>query len=316
MSPTLASIKSAESRLAGVIHRTPLAASHSLSAWANADLKFKAENLQVTGSFKIRGAFNKVSQVAQDGARGVVTASSGNHGQAVAWAARHFGLKAHIVVPTTAPPIKVESAQAFGAAVEACGTTSRDRLERAYARAEELGYVFIPPYDDPVVMSGQGTIGLEILQEWPDVEIVVVPVGGGGLISGIATAVKESRPDVRIIGVEPEEAAKAFLSRQAGKRIELDHTGSIADGLIALSLGSLTHPIIEHYVDDLVTVSDAQIQEAFWLLFTRLKLVVEPSGAASAAYVLAHGKEQLAGRRIAAVLSGGNVDPAKLPSIH
>ncbi len=305
--PTLESIRAAASRLEGVIHRTPLAASQSLSEMAGAELRFKAENLQVTGSFKIRGAFNKVAQLAQEGVKGVVTASSGNHGQAVAWAARHFNLLAHIVVPTTAPAVKVKSAEAYGASVEYCGTTSRDRLERAQQVAEQNGYVFVPPYDDPLIMSGQGTAGLEILQDWPAVETVVVPIGGGGLISGIATAIKESRPGIRVIGVEPEGAAKAFTSRQAGRRVELDHTASMADGLITLSLGHLTHPVIQEYVDELVTVSDDAIARAFWLLVTRLKLVVEPSGAAAAAYALS-GKIP-AGQRTAVVISGGNVDP-------
>lgn len=308
--PTLNSIRAAQERLRGVIHDTPLVSSQSLSEAAGVDLKFKPENLQVTGSFKIRGAFNKVAQVAESGARGVVTASSGNHGQAVAWAARHFGLPARIVVPTTAPAIKVASAEAFGAIVEGYGTRSRERMDRAHAVAAELSYAFVPPYDDAAVMSGQGTIGLEILEAWPDVDTIVVPIGGGGLISGIATAIKESRPDVTVIGVEPEGAAKAYRSREAQQSVELPSTESIADGLITLSLGKLTHPIIERYVDELTTVSESQIRKAFWLLLTRLKLVVEPSGAVTAAYLFAHGRERLAGRRVAAVISGGNVDPA------
>lgn len=307
--PTRHSIHDAQTRLLGVIHQTPLAQSQSLSDLAGCDLRFKPENLQVTGSFKIRGAFNKVSEVATAGARGVVTASSGNHGQAVAWAARHFGLPARIVVPTIAPAVKIKAAEAFGATVEMCGTRSSERLERAHQLAEELGYVFVPPYDDPAIMSGQGTIGLEILEEWPEVDTVLVPIGGGGLISGIATAIKETRPAVRVIGVEPEGAAKAFTSRKQGHRVELPGTDSIADGLITLSLGHLTHPIVEKYVDDIVTVTDAEIREAFWLLFSRLKYVVEPSGAATAAWAFAAGREHLAGHRTVAVLSGGNCDP-------
>lgn len=308
--PTLDSIQEAQSRLAGVIHQTPLVHSRSLSTLAGVTLQFKPENLQVTGSFKIRGAFNKVAQVAETGASGVVTASSGNHGQAVAWAARYFGLPAHIVVPTTAPAIKTASAKAFGGSVEFAGTRSRERLERAQQMAKSHGYTFVAPYDDPVIMSGQGTIGLEILEEWPQVTTVVVPIGGGGLISGIATAIKQSRPDVRVIGVEPEGAAKAFQSRQVGQRVELDHTDSVADGLIALSLGALTHPIIEEYVDEIVTVSDQEIIDTFWLLFTRLKLVVEPSGCAAAAHVI---RSVLPPKeKVAVVLSGGNLDPKKI----
>jgi threonine dehydratase len=287
-------------------------ASQSLSSIAGADIRFKPENLQITGSFKIRGAFNKVATVvhAQPDVRAVVTASSGNHGQAVAWAARHFGVKAHIVVPTTAPAIKVAAARAFGASVEFCGTRSQERLERALEIAHANNSVFIPPYDDPAIMSGQGTIGLEILDEWPDVELVVVPIGGGGLISGIATAIKETQPQVRIIGVEPAGAAKAWQSRRRGERVVLPKTDSIADGLITLSLGHLTYPIIEQYVDDLVTVSDEEIKEAFWLLLTRAKLVVEPSGAVTAAALLSHRVALKPQQRVVAVLSGGNVDPS------
>lgn len=311
--PTLESIHAAAQGLNGVIHRTPLVHSQSLAELANLHLRFKAENLQVTGSFKIRGAFTKVAAVAATGTRGVVTASSGNHGQAVAWAARYFGVPAHIVVPTTAPPIKVRSAQAFGATVELCGTTSRDRMNRAAEIASDSGYVFIPPYDDSLIMSGQGTVGLEILQDWPDVDTVVVPVGGGGLISGIATAIKESRPDIRVIGVEPVGAAKAFTSRRENRRIELDHTASIADGLITLSLGHLTYPIVTDYVDELVTVTDDDIVRAFWLLFTRLKLVVEPSGAATSAYAFSGRIPQ--GANVAVVISGGNIDPAAVTQL-
>ncbi len=317
LGPTLASIKEAEDRLNGVIHRTLLVKSTSLAELAGMDLRFKPENLQATGSFKVRGAFNKVATLAHSGVKGVVTASSGNHGQAVAWAARHFGLAARIIVPTTAPAIKVASAKAFGAEVEFCGTTSRERLERAEQVAEELGLTFVPPYDDAWVMSGQGTIGLEILQEWPEVEAVVVPIGGGGLISGIATAIKESRPDVEVIGVEPAGAAKAFTSRQQGRRAELPSTKSLADGLITLSLGHFTHPIIERYVDDLFTVTEEQIQRSFWLLLTRLKLVVEPSGAVTSAFLFSEeGQKRLAGRRTVAVISGGNVDPSALSHIE
>ncbi|NMP21761.1 threonine ammonia-lyase [Sulfobacillus harzensis] len=314
--PTLTSIREAKERLHGVIHATPLAHSTSLSEEAGMDLRFKPENLQITGSFKIRGAFNKIKSLVDAGAKGVVTASSGNHGQAVAWAARYFGLPARIIVPTTAPAIKVASARAFGAEVEFFGTRSRERLERAEQVAQELGYVFVPPYDDAWVMSGQGTLGLEILQEWPDVEAVVVPIGGGGLISGIATAIKETRPDVRVIGVEPEGAAKAFQSRQQGRRVELPGTESLADGLITLALGHLTHPIVERYVDDLYTVSEEAIQQTLWRLMTRLKLVVEPSGAVTSAFLLSEqGRARLGGRRVVAVISGGNVDPEVLRTI-
>jgi threonine dehydratase len=274
-------------------------------------VRFKAENLQKTGSFKVRGATNRVALAAEAGARGVVTASSGNHAQAVAYAARRHGLAAHVVVPEDANPAKLEAVRAFGATVEFCGTTSRERLARAQALAAEQGLVFVPPYDDPDVMAGQGTIGLEILEAWPEVEVVVVPVGGGGLIAGIASAVKALRPSVRVVGVEPAGAASSYLSRQAGRRIELPAGLSIADGLRSVAPGELTFPIIQEAVDDLVTVTDEQIRAALWTLLSRLKVLVEPSGACAAAWVLDPSRP-LAGRRAAVVLSGGNVDAATL----
>lgn len=313
--PTLASITEARDTLSTVIHSTPLVTSTSLSTLAGCQLAFKPENLQITGSFKIRGAFNKIHHLMHRAPAGVVTASSGNHGQAVAWASRYFKIPAHIVVPTIAPSIKVAAARDFGATVEMCGTRSRERLERAQLIAQNQGYAYIPPYDDPLIMAGQGTIGLEIVSEWPEVDVVLVPIGGGGLISGIATAIKESQPRVKVIGVEPNGAAKAFLSRQNGVLVELESTDSIADGLISLALGNLTYPIIEQYVDELVTVSDEEIRKAFWLLYARLKLVVEPSGAVSAAYALSHGREAFPGQRVVALISGGNVDPATIASL-
>lgn len=309
--PTLESIKAAYAGLADEIHRTPLISSRSLAAFVGTDLRLKLENLQVTGSFKIRGAFTKLAQLHRQGVQGVVTASSGNHGQAVAWSARYFGLPARIVVPKTAPALKVAAAEGYGALVERCGTTSKERLERAQELAESLGYVFVPPYDDAAVMSGQGTVGLEIFEDWPEVDTVLVPIGGGGLISGVATALKSLNADIRVIGVEPEGASKAYTSRQEGHRVELPRTKSLADGLITLALGHFTHPIIEQHVDQLVTVSDREIQEAFWFLFTRLKLVAEPSGVATLAYALRHA-EVLKNRRVVCVVSGGNVDPAAI----
>ncbi|MCY0899879.1 MAG: threonine/serine dehydratase [Firmicutes bacterium] len=307
--PTLQTIYAAQERLDGLIHRTPLVANRSLSSWAGRELRFKAENWQITGSFKVRGALNKIAELSRDGVPGVVTASSGNHGQAVAWAARHFALPARVVVPVTAPSVKVEAARHYGATIEPCGERSRERLERAQVIAQETGYAFVPPYDDPLVIAGQGTIGLEILSDWPRVDTVLVPVGGGGLISGIATAIKNCRPGVRVIGVEPEGAAKAQQSRRLGHRVELESTASIADGLITLALGHLTYPLIERYVDDLVTVSDAAIQQALWLIMTRMKMVVEPSGAAAAAYALSARPNLALGTSVAIVLSGGNLDP-------
>lgn len=313
--PTRHTLSLAAERLAGQIHRTPLLASRTLTMLSGTNLRFKAENLQVTGSFKIRGAFNKVSEVVQKtpDTPGVVTASSGNHGQAVAWAARHFGLPARIVVPRSIPAVKAAAIEGYGATLEYCGTTSRERLARAEALAHD-GWTYVPPYDDVAIMSGQGTIGLEILADWPHVDTVLVPVGGGGLISGIASAMKFHRPEVRVIGVEPQGAAKATAARQAGQAIELLKTSSIADGLLALSLGTLTAPIVLELVDDVVTVSEENIIEAMWLIMSRLKVTVEPSGAAAAAYALSP-PYPFVGRNVAVVLSGGNLDRSLLPRI-
>ncbi len=319
--PNLDTIKEAQSRLQGVIHNTPLRTTRSGPLPQGTELRLKPENLQVTGSFKIRGAYNKVASLVEQSHRtgkpllGVVTASSGNHGQAVAWAARHFGLAARIVVPETAPKAKTEAITGYGATVECCGTTSQARLDRAKAIAEEDGFIFVPPYDDDYVMSGQGTIGLEILTEWPEVDVVLVPIGGGGLISGIATAIKAVNPDVRVVGVEALGAPKAFRSRTEGRRIVLDETDTIADGIKTLSLGHLTYPIVEALVDRLVTVSDEAIMDAMrWLLF-RHKLLVEPSGAATVAAVMGNRDHLFGSQRIAAVLSGGNMDPSLLRSM-
>lgn len=319
--PNLETIKEAQSRLEGVIHQTSLRSTRGGPLPSGMELRLKPENLQLTGSFKIRGAYNKVASLVEQFNRsgkslaGVVTASSGNHGQAVAWAARHFGLSATIVVPSTAPQAKTAAIAGYGATVEFCGTTSQDRLDRALSIAEDQGFLFVPPYDDDYVMSGQGTIGLEILREWPEVEMVVVPIGGGGLISGIATAIKAINPAVLVVGVEAEGAPKAFRSRAERQRTVLDETNTIADGIKTLSLGHLTYPIVEALVDHLVTVSDDAIMEAIrWLLF-RHKLLVEPSGAATVAAVMLNVNQLFTNKRTVTVLSGGNMDPSLLRSM-
>ena len=306
------SIRAARELLRGVTHVTPVLTSRALNTQADATLWFKAENLQKTGSFKARGAYVRVHAAASaPPVASLVTASSGNHGQAVAWAARAHGLPAHIVVPTTAAEAKVAAALAYGATVERAGTQSRDRLARAADLAQQPGWIYIPPYDDDLVMSGQATVGAEILDQVSLFDTVVVPIGGGGLIAGVASAVKAAHPDVAVIGVEPEGAASSFMSRQAGSRVELPSGLSIADGLTTVLPGARTFPIIQEAVDRLVTVSDASILSAMALLMTRLKTVIEPSGAAAAAWAL--GDDQpLRGRRAVVILSGGNIDPERL----
>lgn len=308
-------IAAARARLAGVAHVTPVLRSHLLDERHGVAVGLKAENLQRAGAFKFRGAYNLVAQLAERGERrGVVTASSGNHGQAVALAAHMTGLTAHVVVPSDVSAAKVAAAEAYGATVERVGPKSAERLQRAQALAAEHGWDYVPPYDHPEVLAGQATVGLEILAQVPDVEVVLVPIGGGGLISGIATAVKAARPSVRIIGVEPEGSAAAFLSRQAGRRLAIPAGVTIADGLRTVVPGELTFPIIERLVDDLVTVSDAAIVRALTLLLTHVKTLVEPSGAAAAAYAW-QTPSPLAGARVVAVLSGGNIDPRVLAQL-
>lgn len=305
--PTILDIYTAQRRTSGIIKHTPLLSSTLIDRkLPDASLRFKAENLQRTGSFKIRGAFNKVTEILAQNPVGIVTASSGNHGQAVAWAGKHYQMPVHIVVPETAPASKVLASQGYGATVEYCGTTSLERIERAQSLAHQNNWVYIPPFDDPQIIAGQGTIGLEILADWPEVHSVLVPIGGGGLISGIAIAIKSLRPDITLIGVEPIGAAKAWESRRQGHRITLNQSHSIADGLKTSQIGELNDLCISTYVDEIHTVTEAEIIEAFWLMTSRLKAVIEPSGAAAAAFAFSH-PDRFTGQNVVAIISGGNV---------
>lgn len=272
-------------------------------------LWLKCESLQPMGAFKIRGATNMLRQLTPDAlARGVITYSSGNHGQAVALAARELGVPAVIVMPTTAPAVKVDGAKMYGAEVMFAGTTSADRKTRAEAVASERGLTMVPPFDHPWIIAGQGTVGIEILEQCPSVGTVFVEVGGGGLIAGVAACLKESRPDVRIVGVEPEGAAKMTRSLAAGKPVTLDATSSIADGLMAVRPGDLNFAHVRAYVDEVVTVSDGAIECMVPWLFRHARLVVEPSGAVAATAV-ALGLGHPMGD-VVAIVSGGNVEPA------
>lgn len=303
---TLEDVKDARDRIADIVHKTPVMSSETLSAVTGNEVWLKCEHLQKTGSFKIRGATNKVKEVAEKGGRHVVAASSGNHGQAVAFIARKLGLAATIVVPEDAPTCKVEAIKNYGAEVVYGGTTSKVRLEKAEALASEEGTVLVPPYDDPRVMAGQGTVALEIMDQVRDVDVVLVPIGGGGLVSGIATVAKEIKPGVKVIGVEPELAKDSYLSRQKGEIVSFDGTGTIADGLRALQPGDFTFPVMEKYLDDLVLVSDKEIKTAFSFLMERMKQVIEPSGAVSVAAAMTN-KMNVHGKKVVAVVSGGNV---------
>jgi threonine dehydratase len=274
-------------------------------------LFLKCENLQPMGAFKIRGAYNMIAQLSPEELnRGVITYSSGNHGQAVALAARERGAKAVIVMPTTAPKVKVEGARGYGAEVTFAGTTSLDRKLRAEELAAERGLTIIPPFDHPMIIAGQGTAGLEILDQCPDVATVVVEIGGGGLSSGVSAAIKQRAPHVRVVGVEPEGAAKMKTSLEAGKPVTLDKTASIADGLLTIRPGDLTFEHVRTFVDAVVTVADADMIRAIAWLHRHARLVVEPSGSVTVAAVMRNlgGIEPFRGP-VVAIVSGGNVEP-------
>jgi threonine dehydratase len=299
----LTAIEAARRRIAPVARVTPLI---DVSAAAGRPLFLKCENMQPAGAFKIRGAFNMIAQLPEEARRrGVITYSSGNHGQAVALAARHLGAPAVVVMPTTAPAVKVEGARALGAEVIFAGTTSTERRTRAESEAQERGLTMVPPFDHEWIVAGQGTAGLEILEQRPDVATVVVPVGGGGLVAGVAAAVGQSRPGVTVVGVEPAGAAKMKASLEAGEPVTLPRTASVADGLMPVRPGDLTFAIVRQFVSNVVTVTDDQIIEAVRWIFSRAKIVAEPSGAASVAAVL-HGLVADDGPTVA-IVSGGNV---------
>jgi threonine dehydratase len=312
---SLADIEAASKRIRPLARTTPLleVAWPVASAVAARTLFLKCENLQPMGAFKIRGALNMLSQLPREQlARGVITYSSGNHGQAVALAAQALGVPAVIVMPTTAPGIKVAGARRFGAEVIFEGTTSLDRQWRAEREAAERGLTMVPPFDHEMIIAGQGTVGLEILDQCPSVGVVFVEVGGGGLSSGVAAAIKQSRPGVRVVGVEPEGAAKMSRSLAAGRPITLERTASIADGLLSVRPGDLTFSHVRKFVDEVVTVPEADIRRAVAWLFHNARLVVEPSGAITLAAVMLDlgGVDRTAGA-VVAVVSGGNVEPAR-----
>jgi threonine dehydratase len=268
----------------------------------------KCEHLQPAGAFKIRGAYTALSRLPPDRrARGVITYSSGNHGQAVALAARLLGVRALVVMPERAPMIKVEGVRSQGAEVLIAGNSSAERYAKARAISEEQGLVMVPPYESLDVIAGQATCGLEILEEWPQVETIVVPVGGGGLIAGIASAVAALKPSVRVVGVEPVGAAKLARALEAGRPVKLDHTQSIADGLLPLSVGELPFAILAGVVSQSVQVSEEEIVDGVRFLHREMQLSVEPSGAVTTAALLAD-RVKPTGPTVA-IISGGNVDP-------
>ncbi|MFU8764117.1 MAG: pyridoxal-phosphate dependent enzyme [Haliea sp.] len=310
--PSLADISAARQRIAAHVHVTPVYSSELLDAHTGARVHFKCENLQKVGVFKARGASNAVFSLSgKEAAAGVATHSSGNHGAALAMAARRRGIPAHVVMPSNAPLAKQDAVAAYGGLIISCEPTLSAReatLERVVAGT---GAHVVHPYADPRVIAGQGTVALEILEQVPDLEVIVVPVGGGGLLSGVALAIKALRPEVEVVAAEPEGADDAFRSFGLGELQPSIAPNTIADGLLA-GLGVLNFALIQQHVDTILTVTDANIVAAMRLQWTRLKTVVEPSGAVSFAALLEH-PERFRGRRVVAVISGGNLDLDKLP---
>jgi len=305
---TVDDVRAARERIAGVVRRTPTSESETLSRLTGRSVLLKPEHLQRTGSFKIRGAYNRISRL-EPGTE-VVAASAGNHAQGVALAATLTGHRATIFMPSSAPLPKVDATTGYGATVKLGGEAVDDCIAAAKRFAAERGAVFVPPFDDPLIIAGQGTIGLELADEAPDAETVVVAVGGGGLISGISAALAALRPDVRVVGVEADGAACMGPSLQAGRCVALSDLSTMADGIAVKSPSPLTLAHVRAHVHDLVTVTEEEISQALLLLLERVKAVVEPAGAAALAAILS-GKVPGTGP-VAAVLSGGNVDPLLL----
>jgi threonine dehydratase len=319
---TLNDIREAQSRLRGVAVRTNLIPSHIHDGDKkdNRQLFLKPENLQPIGSFKLRGAYNKVASLSkEERSRGVITYSSGNHAQGVAYAARALGVKAVIVMPQNAPAVKREATIALGAEIILVGPASSERQAKAEELAAQHGYVIVPPYNDEMIIAGQGTMGLEILEDLPEVETVIAPVGGGGMLSGIAAAIKLSKPSVKVIGAEPELAADAQASLRSGKIVQAtaeQTTRTLADGLRTQSIGTINFEHIRRYVHDIVTVSEDEIRKAMELLATDPETLAEPSGAVAVAAFLFH-RNQLPETKInVAVISGGNVEAKMLAEIR
>jgi len=311
-------ILAARERARGVVVRTPLLRLRGPGLPEGAEVWLKPENLQLTGSFKIRGAYNKLASLGdEERARGVVAYSSGNHAQGVACAARLLGIKATIVMPEDAPPVKLAATRGWGAEIVICPPGSEARRLTAEALQLEHGFVLVPPYDDPLIMAGQGTVALEVLEDMPELDLLVLPCGGGGLLSGNATALKALRPRAEIIGVEPELAADANASFAAGHIVQwpAERTGStVADGLRTQSVGAHPWEVISRMVDGMTTVGEAQILDGVRYLARYAHLVVEPSGAVTLAALLG-GKLPVTKRRIVLFISGGNVEPAALAAI-
>ena len=302
-------------RLEPILHHTNLDLSSTFSAMTGGEIYLKCENAQKTGSFKIRGASNKIASLVESGnGCAVVASSAGNHAQGVAYAANRFGIPATIVMPKAAPIVKVQATEGYGARVVLAGDCYDDAYAEACRICKEEGALFLHPYNDEEVMEGQGTLGLEILDDLPDVDMIIVPAGGGGLLAGVASAVKSVRPDVEVCGVQSEGADAIARSFKEKKLISTNSAATIADGIAVKQPGDKTVEIINKYADNVVTVSDTEIADAILLLMERCKQIVEPAGATPVAAVLS-GKLDVKGKKVVCVLSGGNIDVSFVQSI-
>jgi len=313
---SLDDVRAAAERLSGIAHRTPVLTSRTLDERTGSTAFLKAECLQRGGAFKFRGAYNMISSLGpEERERGVVAYSSGNHAQAVSLAARLLGTSATILMPADTPPAKLEATRGYGAEIVTYDryTEDREALGAALA-AERGGLALVPPYEHALIMAGQGTAALELLEDVPGLDALLVPVGGGGLIAGCATAAKALRPGIRVIGVEPDAGDDTRRSLEAGERVRIPVPRTIADGQQADIPGELTFAVNRQVIDTIVTVSDAEILDAMAFLFDRMKLVTEPSGASAAAALLA-GRAEAGGARVGVVISGGNVGAARFAEL-
>lgn len=306
----------AEERLAGVAHRTPIFTSRTVNRLTGWNVFFKAENLQRAGAFKFRGAYNTLSQLsAEEKKRGVVAYSSGNHAQGVAYAAQLLEIPATIVMPTDAPKSKLAATRGYGAKVVFHDRQTEDRAEIAANIARETGAIIIPPFDHPHIMAGQGTAGLELMQDAPKLDVLITPVGGGGLLSGCATAAKGINPKVRVFGVETERSNDWWQSMRAGERIKIAPPDTIADGMRTQQPGKLTFQVVQALVEDILLVSEDEVKDAMRLLLMRMKILAEPTGAVAPAAVLSGKLDVQPGSNVGVVISGGNVDANVLADV-
>ena len=313
---TFSDVQSAAGRLAGQAHRTPVVTSRTFDQIAGCQVFFKCENLQRAGAFKFRGAYNTLSQLTpEQRQRGVVAFSSGNHAQGLALAAKVLRIPATVVMPSDAPQIKVEATRGYGAEIVLYDRLTGDREAIARQLAAERALTVVPPFDHPHIIAGQGTAALELFQDVPDLDVLVTPVGGGGLISGCATAAKAMRPGARVVGVETEPANDAWQSMRTGQRVTIAPPDTIADGIRTTSLGVITFEIMRKLVDEIVLVADADVIEAMRFILLRMKLLAEPTGAVPAAALMAHKVGGVTGKRVGVIVSGGNADPAMLLKI-